>query len=75
MSKKRTLHRDWDYRKRRKIKAFAKRHKLTAITFTPPNEDPFVRVWFDLNDPRQAKAEQKARKLYGRTHGGYSASR
>lgn len=69
----RTLSRNWAYKHRRKIKAFAKRHGLTAITFTPPNEDPFIRVWFDLGDPRQAKLERKARQLYGRTRGGYSA--
>ena len=63
------IHRDW--KEQRRIKQFAQRHELTAVTFNPPHAAPFIRVWFDL--PAQAELEARARKLYGTTRGGYSA--
>ena len=72
MTEKRKLYRDWQ--PQRRIRQFAKRHGLTAVKFTPPNEQPFIRVWFDLGDDRQVELEKKARKLYGNTRGGYCAA-
>ncbi len=68
----RKIHRDW--KPERRIKQFAKRHNLTAVEFNPPNENPYIRVWFDLNDPVQAALEERARRLYGTTRGGYTAA-
>ena len=65
-----SIYRDWT--PQHKIGQFARRHGLTAITFNPPNEKSYLRVWFpDTEEGRELEA--RARQLYGRTRGGHTA--